>query len=129
MAIENGHDIDVVDKLLDLGADITATYNDKNSPNDGDNAMAFAAKYGLLKIGKALLKWRTNNYFFAEMHINDANDKHDDFVRISVLLFGIFVLKNSTFVIGYQSLPPKKVFGIFFYRGHKQDALQQREIY
>ena len=43
--------------------------------------------------------------------------------------FGIFVLKNSTFVIGYQSLPSKKAFGIFFYRGHKQDALQQREIY
>ena len=76
--------------MLDLGADITATYNDKNSPNDGDNAMAFAAKYGLLKIGKALLKWRTNNYFFAEMHINDANDKHDGFVRISVLLLWNF---------------------------------------
>lgn len=73
---------DVVDKLLELGADITAIHS-----KEGDNAFGFVAKNGLhmYDIAKVLIKRIQDiDFAFGPHPINHINEKHEGFVSLKV---------------------------------------------
>ena len=68
----------LVDKLLELGADMTAIHN-----GEGDNAFGLVAKHGLLKIAMLLMNHSIDmDYELKEKAINHINDKHEGFVSL-----------------------------------------------
>ena len=75
---------EIVDKLLDLGADIMATI-DGNSELKGYNSFAIVAKNGQLKTGHVIMKhlrkgsWRWDRHH----HINHVN-VHNELAYVSI---------------------------------------------
>ena len=70
---------EIVDKLLDLGADITATI-DGDSKLKGYNSFAIVAKNGQLKTGQVIMKHLS---WWAREHINHVNI-HNELAYVSI---------------------------------------------
>lgn len=74
---------EIVDKLLDLGADIMATI-DGNSELKGYNSFAIVAKNGQLKTGQVIVKHLRKAFIWnRHHHINHVN-VHNELAYVSI---------------------------------------------
>ena len=75
---------EIIDKLLDLGADIMATI-EGNSGLKGYNSLAIVAKYGQLNTGQVIMKHLRSSpgsWWLRREHINHVNE-HNELAYVS----------------------------------------------
>ena len=75
-------EIEIVDKLLDLGADIMATM-DGNSNLKGYNSFVIVAKNGQLKTGQVIMKHLRKESWWLHDHVNHVN-VHNELAYVSI---------------------------------------------